>query len=65
MEEWDVVILINQSDWPVSPARPYTKVIIKLKVLDTLGLVLIRQGHAWLNSQLKAWEVKSSKHAMC
>ena len=34
--KWDVAILINQFDWPVSLARPYTKVIIKLKVLDTL-----------------------------
>ena len=36
-EEWDVVILIKQSKWLVLPARPYSKVIMKLKVLDTLG----------------------------
>ena len=29
---WDVAIPINWSDWPVSLARRYTKVIIKLKV---------------------------------
>ena len=36
LQEWDVAISINQSDWPVSPAKPYVKVIIKLEVLDTL-----------------------------
>ena len=41
---WDVTILITWFNWPVLPAGPYVKVIIKLKMLDTLRSVQIRQG---------------------
>ena len=37
IHSWDIEILINQSDWLASPAGSYAKVIIQLKVLDTLG----------------------------
>ena len=34
-QQWDIAILINRSDWPVSPARPYSN--YPVKCLDTPG----------------------------
>ena len=77
VEEWDVAISINWSDQPVSPARSYTKVIIKLEVLDTheleramhdctanWGLGKWSYTSMLCNSQSKVWEEILSQHAM-